>query len=365
MEPAEIARALAELPDIRVTTLEDRFCVHVPAIDDSVHLLASKVKRFTRIFAPNGDPAIEFSIGDEHDEWPLIIVANDVVYSPASSDSLLDSSLSFRVGNAPHLISYSEMEREAEGVALACERSGRINLDSMAGSYLLLRCFIAGAVRFGLWPVRSVAWWQRGWNAVGGDVPLPSFRPDPIWDELSRDAAQITVIPSATRDEGKEVAAVAALTKADFQRLEPTMTAVQLDDEFVSSWKSWIRITPARFAELLMSGVSGARADVTLYPEGGGSIDVRLQTGDVLHAMMQLRFSFRDGVLAIDEIRITDAAAGTGLFQRMIFNTERLAALLGLSKLHLLATGIGSYAFAVVGVYPRDSALYRKIHPSR
>jgi hypothetical protein len=42
-----------------------------------------------------------------------------------------------------------------------------------------------------------------------------------------------------------------------------------------------------------------------------------------------------------------------------MFNTERLAALLGLRQVSLRATGIGAYALARVGVYPRDPELYR------
>jgi hypothetical protein len=41
-----------------------------------------------------------------------------------------------------------------------------------------------------------------------------------------------------------------------------------------------------------------------------------------------------------------------------MFNTERLATLLGFHRLTLLASGVGAYAFAAMG-YPRDAELHR------
>jgi hypothetical protein len=46
------------------------------------------------------------------------------------------------------------------------------------------------------------------------------------------------------------------------------------------------------------------------------------------------------------------------LFQRIMFNTERLAAMLGFRQVTLLASGVGSYAFAAMG-YPRDPELHQ------
>jgi hypothetical protein len=168
MEAAEIAQALAGLSGLRVTVLDDCVCVYLPAIDDSVQLLAGQVQRFTSMFAPNGDPALEFVIGDEHEVWPLIIVADGVAFAPEDPVAVLDSPIPFQITNAPHLVAYSEMERDAEEIALASESSDEIDLYLAAGSYLLLRCFIAGAVRLGLRPIHTVAWWHRGWEALAG-----------------------------------------------------------------------------------------------------------------------------------------------------------------------------------------------------
>lgn len=362
MEAVEISRVLAGLSSVRVTTMADRVCAYLPAIDDTVHVEATEVRRFRHIWAPNGDPAVEFVMGDEHGTWPLIITPNDIIYKPVDTEAVLDSVIEYQISNAPHIVAYSEMERAAERAALASERSGSIDVDSVGASFLLVRCFIAAATLVGLRPVRSVAWWQRGWAALGGDLPLPPFRADPVWDELSRDASRLTVTALLTREDDM-AEAIANLTIADFRQLEPVLTAVGLDDEFVSSWRTLIRIAPAQFADRLLDGMETALADVALYPEGGGSVNVVLRDGDVVHALLQFSWSSRDE-LHIDEIRIGDTMAHTGLFQRLMFNTERLAALLGFRKVALLASGIGSVAFATMG-YPRDPELYRTMRHGR
>jgi hypothetical protein len=157
-------------------------------LGDSVRFDVGQVQRVSRIVAPTGDPALEFVLSDEVDVRPLIFATNDVVFAPEDSAAVLDSPIPYRVGNTPPLVAYSEMERDAESVAHSAERPGPINLSGLAGSFLMLRCFVAGAVRPGLRPMRTVAWWQRGWDALGGDLPLPPFRADPLWEELVRNA---------------------------------------------------------------------------------------------------------------------------------------------------------------------------------
>lgn len=335
--------------------------MYLPAIDDTVRIDAAEVRRYRRIWAPNGDPAVEFVMGDERGVWPLIITPDDVVYQPVDTDAVLDSPMKYRITDTPHIIAYTEMERAAERVALTCERPGPIELDGVGATLLLVRCFIVAATLAGLRPVRSVAWWQRGWTALSGDVPLPPFRTDPVWDELVHDASRLTVTASA-KQEGDMADAVAGVAVTDFRRLEPALTAVSLDEEFVSCWRASMSITPARFAETLLKGLDGARADVALYPGGGGNVDVVLGESGA-QALLQFSWSSKDE-LNLDEIRIADALAHSGLFQRMMFNTERLAAMLGFRKITLLAGEVGAYAFAVTG-YPRDPELYQALRYRR
>jgi hypothetical protein len=268
---------------------------------------------------------------------------------------VLDFPIEYRITNAPHIVAYTEMEQAAEQAALTCERPGPLELDGVAATLLLVRCQIVAATLAGLRPVRSVAWWQRAWAAIGGDVPLPPFRADPVWDELAHEASRITVTASVEGEEAQADAA-ARVTIADFQRLEPILTAVRLDEEFVSFWRASMPITPARFAGILLERLEKARADVALYPDGGGSVDVTLRDGEVA-ALLQFSWSSKDE-LHVDEIRIPEALAHSGLFQRIMFNTERLAAMLGFRQVTLLASGVGSYAFAAMG-YPRDPELHQ------
>jgi hypothetical protein len=202
-----------------------------------------------------------------------------------------------------------------------------------------------------------VAWWQRAWVAIGGDVPLPPFRADPIWDELTHAASQIRVAASAERAAVQAELAV-QVTIADFQRLEPTLTAVRLDEDFISSWRASMPVTPARFAGTLLERLNKARADVALYPDGGGSVDVTIRDGDVA-AILQFSW-FRKDELHIDEVRIPESLAHTGLFQRFMSNTEHLARILGFKRITLLATGVGSYAFAVMGFDWNHQAMRRR-----
>jgi hypothetical protein len=361
MEVAEIVRALEGLPGIRAAVLAGRVCAYVPAIDDTVHIDASEVRRYRRIWAPNGDPAVELVMGDEQGVWPLIVAPSDVVYQPVDTKTVLDSPLAYRIVDAPDLVAYTEMERAAERAALDCEQPGPIEWAGLSANFLLVRCSIAAATLAGLRPVRSVAWWQRGWDSVGGDALLPPFRADPVWDELVREASQIRVAV-CTESEGGEAEAAAGVTLPDFQRLAPVLMAVGLDEQFVSCWREFMPITPLRFTKTLLNCLDTARADVALYPAGGGSVDVTVRGADAV-ALVQFSWSGRDD-LHIDEIRIPAALAHTGLFQRLMFNTEQLAAMLGFRQVTILATGVGSYAFAAMG-YPRDPELYRAMRHRR
>jgi hypothetical protein len=69
---------------------------------------------------------------------------------------------------------------------------------------LLHRCFLAGAVQVGLWPVRVAAWWEYSWARTGRDLPLPSFRPDVAWNALMDD---VTEARSRTERHSKEATA--------------------------------------------------------------------------------------------------------------------------------------------------------------
>ncbi|MEV4537183.1 hypothetical protein AB0J82_25730 [Asanoa sp. NPDC049518] len=335
MDPDEIVAALGFVPEVRATVLGGRVIVFVPAIGDSVHLVASQVRRVSRIWAPDGAPALEFAVGDR----PLIVTGTDVVFRPEDPQAVLDTTMRYVVREMPHLVAYTEMLRDAE------VHGRRPHRGDAAGTFLLLRCLIAGAARFGLRPAAAVGCWERGWRAVEDRVILPPWREDPWWDGLAAEAVQETP-PAAT-----EVREERPVELADFERLAPGLTVVGLDDQFVAAWRRWVPVTPDAFHATLTRGFADAHADVCLYPEGGGSIDLH-----VGRAFLQARFTYSDGDLAIDEVRVPEGTGG-GVFQRLMFNIEQVAALLGMRRVSLHATGIGAYAMARVGVYPRDPSL--------
>ncbi|NES16298.1 MULTISPECIES: hypothetical protein [Micromonospora] len=361
MRPDEIAQALSALPGVRSDLTGDLLEVVVPAIDDRLRLRPEAVRRGRRISAPNGDPAVEFAVSDGTDEWPLIVTPDDVVFAPVPAAGLLDSAVPFVVSNMPPLVAYSEMVRDAEAVTrrLAGPDARVSNLDEVGATFLMLRAFVAGAVRFGLRPVRAVAWWEQGWAVVRDRVFLPPFRADPAWDELAREATRVP--PPAPRPPAEPaVAAGRPVTAAEFDALAPLLTALRPDEEFRAAWARWIRVPPDAFARALTDQVAGAQAALSLYPEGTGSVDLRVYDGDRLSALLQLRFSVPGRTMAVDEIRIAETARSTGLFARLMFNAEALARLLGLTRMTAHATDMGSYALATAGVYLRDPELYRR-----
>jgi hypothetical protein len=118
MEAAEVIEALKGLPGIRAAVMAGRVSAYVPAIDDAVRIDAAEVRRYRRIWAPNGDPAVEFVLGDEREARPLIVTPSDVVYHPVDTRTVLDSLVEHRITNAPHIVAYTEMEHASEEVAL-------------------------------------------------------------------------------------------------------------------------------------------------------------------------------------------------------------------------------------------------------
>lgn len=118
-------------------------------------------------------------------------------------------------------------------------------------------------------------------------------------------------------------------------------------------------ISPAKFADSLLEGLDDGRAEVSLYPEGGGEVDLRVDSDGECVAIVQLGFTFPDGDFTLDEIRIMGSGQGTGLFQRLTFNVDRLAEQLGFHQVRALATGVGSYALARLGAPARRAAQMR------
>ncbi|GAA0967610.1 hypothetical protein GCM10009555_011590 [Acrocarpospora macrocephala] len=355
MEGIEIERALADLPGLEITWSQGLLQVRIPAIQDEVRLAPEAVLQLKPIFGPRGERALEIVLLDGDEVRPLIVTADDAVFEPAAESSVLDSQIAVTVSNMPHLVAYSEMERDSRALAVHCQESAELNLASIGGTMLLLRCMIAGAMKLGMRPATSAAYWHSVWTEFGEDLMLPPFRADPLWDELLEDARSIPLTgapsPAPARFDS------ASLTQSDFS--VPRVSFGRIDEELVEAWRQWIRVSPEVFAECLLDGLPGAEASVAIYPDGGGEASLRVYADETPVGLLQLGFSFPNDDFTLDEIRITGAGKGTGLFQRLLFNTERVGELLGFGQLRVHATGIGSYALAALG-YPRDPGLRRR-----
>jgi hypothetical protein len=85
----------------------------------------------------------------------------------------------------PDLLAYSEMHRDVRALGRAIDDPDlELEPEVLGATLLVHRCFLAGAVRVGLWPVRVAAWWEYTWARVGAGLEVGPFRPDPQWDQL-------------------------------------------------------------------------------------------------------------------------------------------------------------------------------------
>jgi hypothetical protein len=191
MDSDDLVRALAGVPGTEVSAGAGMVTAYVPEIGDAVQLVADDVLDAAPATVPTGAPAIRLGVRRGHEELPLIVTVGDVVFMPAYAADLLEPGASIRVPAAPPLVAYSEMHRDARALGRAVDTDG-VELDpgTLAATLLVHRCFLAGAVRVGLWPVRVAAWWEYTWTRVGADLPPVPFRSDPVWDRLIGDVVQ-------------------------------------------------------------------------------------------------------------------------------------------------------------------------------
>jgi hypothetical protein len=191
MHSEALVGLLGELPGTEVRVRAGKVTVHIPAIGDSIRLAIRDVLGFEQIIVPTGDPGLEIGLRRGHEELPLIVTVDDVVFMPAYAADMLVPGADVRVPAAPDLIAYSEMHRDVRALGRAVQEQGaEFDDDILAATLLVHRCFLAGAVRVGLWPVRVAAWWEFCYAKVGDRLPLGPFRPDPAWDKLMEDVQQ-------------------------------------------------------------------------------------------------------------------------------------------------------------------------------
>ncbi|MEV0900865.1 hypothetical protein [Actinoplanes sp. NPDC049802] len=191
MRTYELADLIGEVPGTEVTAAPGVVTVHVPAIGDTARILFRDVLDAYEVSVPTGAPAVQVDIKRGHESLPLIVTVDDVVFTPAYADDLVDAEDELMVPAMPGLLGYSEMHRDVRALGKAID-DPQVKLDPeiLAATLLAHRCFIAGAVRVGLWPVRVAAWWEYTSARAAESVRLARFRPDTRWDELMEDVAE-------------------------------------------------------------------------------------------------------------------------------------------------------------------------------
>jgi len=191
MDSDDLARVLAGVPGTEVSAGAGMVTAYVPEIGDAVQLVADEVLDAEPTTVPTGAAAIRLGVRRGHEELPLIVTAGDVVFMPAYAADLLEPAAQIRVPAAPPLVAYSEMDRDVRALGRAIDTEGvELDPDMLAATLLVHRCFLAGAVRVGLWPVRVAAWWEYASTRVAGDLPPVPYRADAVWDRLIGDVVQ-------------------------------------------------------------------------------------------------------------------------------------------------------------------------------
>lgn len=191
MRTDELADLVAEVPGTQVDYGPGLVTVHIPAIGDTVRLMLRDVIEAYEVSVPTDAPAVQIDLKRRREVLPLIVTVDDAVFTPVYADSVVDPEDELMVPAMPSLISYSEMHRDVRLLGKAIDDPDvELEPEMLAATLLAHRCFIAGAVRVGLWPVRVAAWWEYTSAKAAKAVRLARFRPDEQWDQLMADVTE-------------------------------------------------------------------------------------------------------------------------------------------------------------------------------
>lgn len=191
MHSYELTEALAEVPGAEVAIRRGRLAVHIPAIGDTARLRPDDILAAEPVFVPTRKPAVQLDVQRGHEVLPLIVTVDDMVFTPAYAEDVAAPGDGLRIPAMPNLLSYSEMHRDVRALGKAIDDpEASLEPDILAATLLAHRCFVAGAVRMGLWPVRVAAWWEYTHARVGAEVPLAPLRDDPQWADLMADVTE-------------------------------------------------------------------------------------------------------------------------------------------------------------------------------
>jgi hypothetical protein len=191
MRTFELAEMLREIPGTEVTAGPGLVTVHIPALGDTVRIAFRDVLDADWVHVPTGAPAVQIDLRRKHESLPLIVTVDDVVFTPAYADDLIDPEDELLVPAMPSLIGYSEMHRDVRALGGALDDADvDLTPEVLAATLTAHRCFLSGAIRVGLWPVRVAAWWEYTSARSAGRITMARFRPDPEWDRLLADVRE-------------------------------------------------------------------------------------------------------------------------------------------------------------------------------
>lgn len=186
MRSYELTEALAEVPGLEVTIRRGALHIHVPALGDTASLDPGDVVEAADVFVPTQAPAVQLDVRRGREILPLIVTVDDLVFTPSYADDLIAEDAELVVPAMPSLIAYSEMHRDVRALGKAIDNE-TLDPGMLAATLLAHRCFLRGAIRMGLWPVRVAAWWEYTNSRATERIPL---REDAEWDRLLADVAQ-------------------------------------------------------------------------------------------------------------------------------------------------------------------------------
>jgi hypothetical protein len=187
----ELTEALAEVPGVEVKVRRGFLEIHIPALGDTARLDPDEILAAESVFVPTREPAVQLDVRGGRAVLPLIVTVGDMVFNPAYADDLVEPGAHRRLPAMPNLISYSEMHRDVRALGKAIDDATlELDPETLAATLLAHRCFLAGAMRVGLWPVRVAAWWEYANARVGGPSGVAPLRSDPDWDDLMADVAE-------------------------------------------------------------------------------------------------------------------------------------------------------------------------------
>ena len=191
MRSFQLTEALAEVPGVEVTIRRGALHIHVPALGDTASLDPEVIVEAEAVFVPTQKPAVQLDVKQGREIIPLIVTVDDLVFTPAYADSLIAEGAELIVPAMPTLIAYSEMHRDVRSLGAAIDDpNAGLDPGTLAATLLAHRCFLRGAVRMGLWPVRVAAWWEYTNARCADFIDMTAFRPDPEWDNLLADVAE-------------------------------------------------------------------------------------------------------------------------------------------------------------------------------